>query len=50
MLDDKVIGICMPRHRHREFVRFLRIIESTRTAGEILKKVGRAKQVLEPQH
>ena len=23
MLDGKVIGTCMPRHRHREFLRFL---------------------------
>jgi len=37
-------------HRHREFVRFLRLIEWTRSAGEILVKVGRAKQVLEPHH
>lgn len=27
MLDGKVIGDCMPRHRHQEFVRFLRLID-----------------------
>ena len=27
MLDGKVIGTCMPRHRHREFLRFLRHID-----------------------
>jgi transposase len=27
MLDGKVIGACMPRHRHREFLRFLRLID-----------------------
>ena len=27
MLDGKVIGTCMPRHRHREFLRFLRLID-----------------------
>ena len=26
MLDGKVIGTCMPRHRHREFLRFLKLI------------------------
>jgi len=28
MLDGKVIGDCMPRHRHQEFIRFLNKIES----------------------
>ena len=32
MLDGKVIGTCMPRHRHRELLRFLRLIDR-RTAG-----------------
>ena len=27
MLDGKVIGDCMPRHRHQEFIRFLRLID-----------------------
>ena len=27
MLDGKVIGDCMPRHRHQEFIRFLRKID-----------------------
>ncbi len=27
MLDGNVIGACMPRHRHREFLRFLRLID-----------------------
>ena len=27
MLDGKVMGTCMPRHRHREFLRFLRLID-----------------------
>ena len=29
MLDGRVIGACMPRHRHREFLRFLKLIRST---------------------
>src|SRR5580693_8494616 len=27
MLDGTVIGECMPRHRHREFLRFLKMID-----------------------
>ena len=27
MLDGKVIGTCLPRHRHREFLGFLRLID-----------------------
>jgi transposase len=28
MLDGKVLGDCMPRHRHQEFIRFLKKIDS----------------------
>ena len=28
LLDGKVIGDCMPRHRHQEFIRFLRRIDT----------------------
>ncbi|MBN4048168.1 hypothetical protein JYU09_01150 [bacterium AH-315-O15] len=28
MLDGPVIGDCMPRHRHQEFVRFLKKIDA----------------------
>ena len=28
MLDGKVIGACMPWHRHREFLRFLKLIDT----------------------
>lgn len=28
MLDGTVIGTCMPRHRHREFLRFLKLIDA----------------------
>ena len=28
MLDGRVIGYCMPRHRHQEFIRFLKTIDS----------------------
>ena len=33
MLDGKVIGDCMPRHRHQEFIRFLKIVDSKTPAG-----------------
>ena len=33
MLDSKVIGDCMPRHRHQEFIRFLKKIDSETPAG-----------------
>jgi len=33
MLDGKVIGTCMPRHRHREFLRFLGLIDQQSPAG-----------------
>jgi hypothetical protein len=34
MLDGQVIGTCMPRHRHREFFRFLKLIDQ-RTPAEL---------------
>jgi transposase len=34
MLDGKVIGECMPRHRHQEFIRFLKTIEA-KTPSEL---------------
>jgi len=27
MLDGRVIGDCLPRHRHQEFIRFLKKID-----------------------
>lgn len=33
MLDGKVIGDCMPRHRHQEFIRFLKKIDSETPMG-----------------
>jgi transposase len=33
MLDGKVIGDCMPRHRHQEFIRFLKTIDGKTPAG-----------------
>ena len=33
MLDGTVIGDCMPRHRHQEFIRFLKKIDADTRAG-----------------
>src|SRR5712672_1100769 len=33
VLEGKVIGTCMSRHRHREFLRFLRLIDQQTPAG-----------------
>lgn len=33
MLDGTVIGTCMPRHRHREFLRFLKLIDQQTPTG-----------------
>jgi len=33
MLDGKVIGDCMPRHRHQEFIRFLKKIDTETPPG-----------------
>lgn len=33
MLDGKVIGDCMPRHRHQEFIRFLKRIDRESPEG-----------------
>ena len=33
MLDGKVIGDCMPRHRHQEFIRFLKRIDVETAPG-----------------
>jgi len=36
VLDGKVIGRCMQRHRHQEFIRFLNLIEAEVPAGKIV--------------
>ncbi len=33
MLDGKVIGDCLPRHRHQEFIRFLKLVDSKTPPG-----------------
>jgi len=36
VLDGKVIGRCMQRHRHQEFIRFLNTIEAEVPAGKLV--------------
>jgi transposase len=39
VLDGKVIGRCMQRHRHQEFIRFLNAIEREVPAGKIIHTI-----------
>ena len=39
VLDGKVIGRCMQRHRHQEFIRFLNAIEAEVPAGKIVEVI-----------
>src|SRR5204863_5975831 len=39
VLDGRVIGRCMQRHRHQEFIRFLNAIEAEIPAGKIIHVV-----------
>ena len=36
MLDGTVLGRCMQRHRHQEFIRFLNAIERAVPAGKVI--------------
>ena len=36
MLDGSVIGQCMARHRHQEFIRFLNRVEAAVPAGKVI--------------
>ena len=36
VLEGKVIGRCMQRHRHQEFIRFLNTVEAEVPAGKII--------------
>jgi transposase len=39
VLEGKIIGRCMQRHRHQEFIRFLNTIEADIPAGKIVHVV-----------
>ena len=36
VLEGKIVGRCMQRHRHQEFIRFLNTIEATGPVGKIV--------------
>ena len=36
VLEGKIVGRCMQRHRHQEFIRFLNAIEATVPVGKII--------------
>jgi hypothetical protein len=36
ILDGTVLGRCMQRHRHQEFIRFLKAIEAAVPAGKLI--------------
>jgi transposase len=40
VLDGKVIGRCMQRHRHQEFVRFLNAVEANVPAGKLIHAIA----------
>src|SRR5271157_1840674 len=40
MLDGRVIGDCMPRHRHQEFIKFLNAVERAVPAGKIIHAIA----------
>jgi hypothetical protein len=39
VLEGKVIGRCMQRHRHQEFIRFLNAIEAEVPAGKVVHAI-----------
>ena len=39
VLDGRVIGRCMQRHRHEEFIRFLKTVERDVPAGKLIEAV-----------
>jgi hypothetical protein len=36
VLEGKIVGRCMQRHRHQEFIRFLNAIEAENPAGKMI--------------
>jgi transposase len=39
VLDGTVIGRCMQRHRHQEFIRFLNVIEAALPVGRVIHAI-----------
>jgi hypothetical protein len=44
MLDSRVIGACMPRHRHSEFLSFLKLIDQKTPTGLDLHLIRRQRR------
>ena len=42
LLDGTVIGRCMRRHRHQEFIHFLNAVERADPAGKVIRDVVHA--------
>lgn len=38
-LDGTVVGRCMPRHTHKEFIRFLAAVERAAPAGKVIHAI-----------
>ena len=38
VLEGKVIGRCVPRHRHQEFIRFIATVERSVPAGKVIDR------------
>ena len=47
VLDGTVLGRCMQRHRHQEFIRFLNAVERAVPAGKVIHAIAR--QLRHPQ-
>jgi hypothetical protein len=41
LLEGKVIGRCVPRHRHQEFIRFIATVERSVQAGKVIHAITR---------
>ncbi len=39
VLDGAVLGRCMQRHRHQEFIRFLNTVEASVSAGKVIHAI-----------
>jgi hypothetical protein len=39
VLDGKVIGRCVPRHRHQEFIRFIATVERSVPTGKVIHAI-----------
>ena len=40
VLDGKVTGRCMQRHRHQEFIRFVNTVEAAVPAGNLIHEIA----------